>query len=38
MTASHWQMLGIFLLILGSGTLVISQLLLSWWHRKMINE
>lgn len=38
MTASEWHTLGIVLTALGTGFLVVSQVLLSRWHRKMINE
>lgn len=38
MAASEWQTLGIVLMALGIGLLVVSQVLLSWWHKKMTNE
>ena len=38
MTASEWQSLGIVLMILGVGFGIVPQVLLSWWHRKMLNE
>ena len=38
MTASQWQMTGVILLVLGAGFLAISQILLSRWHEKIINE
>lgn len=38
MTAAEWQLLGILLTAGGGVFLLVSQLLLSWWHRKMFKE
>ena len=38
MTASEWQILGLVLMALGVGLLLVSQVWLSWWHKKMLNE
>lgn len=38
MTAAQLQTLGIVLVVLGVAALVISQLLLSVWHRKTIRD
>lgn len=38
MTALQWKTLGTVLTALGIGLLAVSQVLLSWWHRKIINE
>lgn len=38
MTASELQLLGILLTSGGVMLLAVSQLALSWWHRKMLRE
>lgn len=38
MTASELQLLGTVLTAGGAVLLIISQLALSWWHRKMLRE
>lgn len=38
MTATEYQTLGIVLTVGGALFLVLSQLALSWWHRKMLRE
>ncbi len=38
MTAAELQILGIVLTVGGGLFLVLSQLALSWWHRKMLRE